>query len=162
MKRNQTIVLFAALIVLTGYSYQLFKQTTLDFSTDEEPFRSMVMPLKEVMGASYMDGGSVSLHVTDAGGMKYQVFFPIDYDNLYDSHPTAFPGKINDWGRVPELKDPARAKAIAIQLLKDYRCPVNHPDMEPFDTNDHARRLLSHPPSNMTDRLERKVVKLLK
>ena len=121
----------------------------------------MALPFKEVMGGSYMDGGSVSLHVTDAYRRKYQICFPIDYYNLYDSHPTAFQGKIEDWGRVPALKDPARAKAIAIQLFKDYRFPVNDPDVEPFDANDHARSLLSYPPSNMMDRIERKVGKFL-
>lgn len=162
MKRKHAIALCFALLVLSGAYYQLFKRTSLDFSKDEEPFRSMAMPLKRVEGSSYMDGGSVSLHVTDANGRQYEITFPINYYNLYDSHPTAFPGNIENWGRVPELKDPARAKAIAIQLLKDYDSPVVYPEVDIEDFNDHMRRLLSHPPSNMMDRIERKAEDILK
>jgi hypothetical protein len=160
MKRKHAILLTLSLVVLAGATYQLFKRTSLDFSKDEEPFRSMVMPLKEVMGSSYMDGGSVSLHVTDANGQEHDVTFPIDYYNLYDWHPTAYTGAFKDKKMVP-MKNPARAKAIAIQLLKDFRCPVTNPAVEPFDANDHARRALIYPPPNLFDRTQRKVTRFL-
>ncbi|RYD48206.1 MAG: hypothetical protein EOP85_04025 [Verrucomicrobiaceae bacterium] len=162
MKRKNAILLILALLVLAGASYQLFKRTSLDFSDDEEPFRSMAMPLKEVAGNSYMDGGSVSLHVTDANGRKYEITFPIDHYSR-DSHPTAFQGNIEDWGSALALRNPARAKAIAIQLLKDHPFPVTDPkiDLGVDDVNEYVRRILSPPPSDVIAQIGRKIVNFL-
>ncbi|RYD48205.1 MAG: hypothetical protein EOP85_04020 [Verrucomicrobiaceae bacterium] len=68
---------------------------------------------------------------------------------------------MRDWGHVPNLKNPSRAKAIAIQLLKDYESPVKYPNVDIEDFNDYTRRRLSNPPSNMMDRIKEKAVEFL-
>jgi hypothetical protein len=44
--------------------------------------------------------------------------FPIDYDSLLDSHPRAYQGEIN--GKMLPLKNPGRAKAIVVRLVRDH------------------------------------------
>ena len=57
--------------------------------------------------------------VIDHAGTLHGFHFWIDKENLINSHPTAgFETKIG--GKSILLKDPARAKVIAIRLLKDY------------------------------------------
>lgn len=122
----------------------MLKPTSLDFSKDEEPFRSMVMPPKDVWADSYMDGGSVVLRVVDGGGKLHEVTFPVEAGNIGNPHPKAYDGDINAPVLRP-LKDPARAKAIAVQLLKSYAKPRTHPSVDVDDLNEIPLRALSNP-----------------
>ena len=94
-------------------------EAPLDLSQDEEPFRSMVLPPKEVIACTYMDHGSAAMRMIDKSGTEYWITFPIDYDGILDSHPKAYHGDINAPGMVL-LKNPGRAKAIVVGLLREY------------------------------------------
>jgi hypothetical protein len=121
MKRRKPIFLIAALLLLiVPLAFFLRKPAPLDLSNDEEPFKSMVLPPKLVQAGYYMDGGSVTVQVTDQRGMVHAVTFPFDHDGVITSYKTAFEGNIDDTWKKPPLKNPARAKAIMIRLLKDY------------------------------------------
>ena len=117
MKRPHPILLTVlALLVVVPFVLMMWPEGPLDLSKDEEPFRSMVLPLKSVSGDIVMDGGSVVVELIDAADKPYEIFFEIDYATR--SRPTAGwrSGKVGK--RVP-LKNPARAKAISKRLLND-------------------------------------------
>lgn len=156
MKRKHAILLIFLSVVLVGSAWQMFRPTSLDFSKDEEPFRSMVMPPREVLADSYMDGGSVVLRVTDGDGKLHQITFPVDLTRVRNPHPTAFNGDINDPTLIP-LKDPARAKAIAVQLLKSYAKRRTHPSVDIYDLNEIPLRSLSNGPRVMVSRAFHKI-----
>jgi hypothetical protein len=119
MKRRKPILLIAAsLLLIIPLALFLRNSAPLDLSKDEEPFRSIVMPPKSVIGLYYMDGGSVSMRLIDKSGREYYITFPIDYDGVLDSHPKAYYGEIND--SLVLLKNPARAKVITLRLLNDF------------------------------------------
>ncbi len=119
MKRRKPILLIAAsLLLVIPFALFMRKPAALDLSKDEEPFRSMVLPPKSVIGLCYMDGGSVSMRLIDKSDREYYITFPIDYDGVADSHPKAYSGEIN--ASLVLLKNPARAKVITLRLLKDY------------------------------------------
>ncbi|RYD43567.1 MAG: hypothetical protein EOP85_10035 [Verrucomicrobiaceae bacterium] len=142
MKRKNAIHLCFLLVVLVGAAYLLLKPTSLDFSKDEEPFKSMAMPLKQIEGDYYMDGGSISVVMVDASDKIHDLRFYIDTTSTSAPYPTAhlrFPDRRSD----VRLKDVKRAKAIAIQLLKDY--PDNRPDSDGKNWNEIARKCLDNP-----------------
>ena len=121
MKYPKHILLIGvAIFVASLLALFLRKPVPLDLSKDEEPFRSMVLPPKLVRAGYYMDGGSVAVQVTDQLGAIHSVVFPFDHDGVITSYKTAFEGHIDDCRTKPALKDPARAKAIMVRLLKDY------------------------------------------
>lgn len=156
MKRKRAILLSFLLVILIGSAWHLMKPTSLDFSKDEEPFRSMAMPPREVLADSYMDGGSVVLRVTDGNGKLHQITFPVDVTRVRNPYPAAFNGDINDPTLIP-LKDPARAKAIAVQLLKSYAKRRTHPSVEVDDLNEVPLRSLSNGPHVMASRVFHKI-----
>jgi hypothetical protein len=136
MKRLKPIlVLAAALLLIVPLALSLRKPAPLDLSKDEEPFKSMVLPPKSVIGLYYMDGGSVSMRLIDKSGIEYYITFPITYDGILDSHPKAYYGEIND--SMVLLKNPARAKVIVLRILKDFGIK----DDENFSTNTAIREL---------------------
>ena len=145
MKRKHAIVLAIAVLLLACVLWMFQHEGPLDLSNDEEPFRSMAMPPKTVLGTSYMDGGSIAVIIIDRNGAQYEITFPIDYDGIRNAHPTAFHGNINDRKMVP-LKDPARAKQIVIRLLRDHGARVSHPSTGDYDGTKDAILSLSNPP----------------
>ena len=150
MRRRKTILLLtAALLVLVPLALLLRKPAPLDLSKDEEPFRSMVLPPKLVQAGYYMDGGSVTVLVTDQRGVVHAVTFPFDHDGVMTSYKTAFEGNIDDFRKNPLLKDPARAKAIMIRLLKDY----GNPHEAGYEV---TLRRFSEPPSEIGKKIFRK------
>lgn len=152
MKRKHAILLCFVLIVLAGTVYQVLKPSSLDFSKDEEPFRSMAMPPRKVEGTCYMDGGSVTLHVVDGIGRIHDVTFPHDSLKIHGPHPTAFSGRIDDRRSIP-MKNPERAKEIAIQLLRHHAVPRRIPSAGNIDENKIALTTLSQSPVDMAGRL---------
>ena len=67
MKRPHPILLTVlALLVVVPFVLMMWPEGPLDLSKDEEPFRSMVLPLKSVSGDIVMDGGSVVVELIDA------------------------------------------------------------------------------------------------
>lgn len=104
-----------------------------------------------------MDGGSVMVLVTDHTGTQYPITFPFDHTGIRNAHPTAFHGDINAAKMVP-LKNPSRAKEIAIRLLKDHAKFESDPDFL-LSADTMALRALSNPPHvvafRATDRIKR-------
>lgn len=147
MKRRKSILFLAvALLVIVPLALLFRKPAPLDLSKDEEPFRSMVLPPKLVQAGYYMDGGSVTVQVTDQRGIVSSVTFPFDHDGVVTSYKTAFEGNIDDTWKKPPLKDPARAKAIMIRLLKDYG--VKHDEYY-----ESTLRKFSEPPTEIGEKL---------
>ncbi|MES2660895.1 MAG: hypothetical protein V4689_19875 [Verrucomicrobiota bacterium] len=121
MKRWRSILLtILALLLVVPLVLMFWPEGPLDLSKDEEPFRSMVLPPKLVKGIYYMDGGSVTMWVTDQHDVRRAISFPIDYTGIITRHPSAYEGEHFDYGNVPELKNPRRAKAIMIRLFREY------------------------------------------
>lgn len=119
MKRRHSIFLaILTLLLAIPLVWMLWPEGPLDLSKDEEPFRSMVLPPKEVIACTYMDHGSAAMRLIDKTGTEYWITFPIDYDSILDSHPKAYHGEIN--APIVLLKNPARAKAIVVRLVRDY------------------------------------------
>lgn len=119
MKRRRSILLtILALLLVVPLVLMMWPEGPLDLSKDEEPFRSMVLPPKEVIAYTYMDGGSAEMRLIDKTGIEYRVRFPIDYDGILDSHPKAYNGDINA-PKMVLLKNPARAKVIVVRLLRE-------------------------------------------
>lgn len=119
MKRRHSILLTVlALLLVVPLDRMMWPEGPLDLSKDEEPFRSMVLPPKSVIATTYMDHGSIAMRLIDRNDVEYWITFPIDYESLLDSHPTAYQGEIN--GKMVPLKDTGRAKAITVCLVRDY------------------------------------------
>ena len=156
MKRKSKILIAITTLFLASLTFMLSKPASLDFSNDEEPFRSIVMPPKQVLGDGY--GGSVVIYVTvtDQTSKRYEITFPIDYHGIRNAHPTAYHGNIND-PKMVLLKNPERARAIAIQLLKDYGTPNTHPLTGDYDGTQVALTALTNPPQAVAYRAFEKV-----
>lgn len=138
MKRRHSILLtIVALLLVVPLILMMWPQGPLDLSKDEEPFKSMVLPPKSVSGITYMDHGSAAMHLIDKSGIEYHITFPIDYDGILDSYPKAYYGEIND-PKMALLKDPARAKAIVVRLLRD------HGNEDQDNSRDRVLRALTH------------------
>jgi hypothetical protein len=151
MKRLKPIILIAAaVLVVVPLALFLRKPAPLDLSKDEEPFRSMVLPPKLVEAGYYMDGGTVRIRVTDQRGAIHLVTFPFDHDGVITSYKTAFNG---DRWNTPPLKDPARAKAIMIRLLKDYGDKRD-------EYYEFTLRKFSEPPSEVGEKIYREARKI--
>jgi hypothetical protein len=134
------IGLIAGLVVLRG-----LRKEPLDLSKEEAPFPAIHMPPQAVYGDGYMDGGSVGILIIDHSGARHELTFPIDYTGIRNAHPTAFFGNMNDPKRVP-LKNPGRAKEIAIRLLDDFGKEFEDPSVESSDMTARTRRALASPP----------------
>jgi hypothetical protein len=145
MKRAHAIILAISALLLASVLWLFWHDGPLDLSDDEEPFRSIVMPPKMVLGGTYMDGGSVGVIIIDRNGAQCEITFPIDYDGIKNAHPTAHHGNINDKKMVP-LKDPARAKQIVLRLLRDHGAKPESPDSDEYDGTKDAITALSNPP----------------
>ena len=94
-----------------------------------------------------MDGGSVTVLVIDRTGTEYPITFPFDHSGVRNPHPTAFHGDIN--GPMVPLKNPERAKEIAIRLLRDHARFDPPPDEANYvgeGGDSIALRALSNPP----------------
>lgn len=138
MKRKPAIIAFMVALCL-AFAVSLFWKPPLDLSQDEEPFNRMAMPPKSVIAGMIMDGGSIVVRVTDQTETHIDITFPIDRDKIRNPYPTAYYSPPNDWNnkRLP-LKNPDRAKQIAIRLLHDYG--TNTPNPEPADDYDYTAR----------------------
>jgi len=151
MKRQHAIPLIAAVLIAACGLAWYWKPWPLELSKDEEPFRSIAMPPKSVFGQCYMDGGSVAVIVIDHDGKHHEITFPIDRDGIRNAYPTAFWGNINDPKMIP-LKNPERAREIAIRLLRDHGTHFIAPQTDGFDTTAAALDALSNPPQNIVGR----------
>lgn len=160
MKRKHAILLIAAVLIAACGLAWFWKPGPLDLSKDEEPFRSIAMPPKSVLGVGYMDGGSVAVLVIDRNGAKCEITFPIDYDGIRNPYPTAFAGNINDPKMIP-LKNPERAREIAIRLLRDHGTHLKFPETGDFDSTAAALDALSNPPQNIVGRAFEKAKRFL-
>ena len=109
-----------ALLLAVPLVWMLWPEGPLDLSKDEEPFRSMVLPPKSVEGTFYMDGGSVTIWVTDQHDVRRAITFPIDHNGFFTRYSSAYDGEIPDHWEKAALKNPARAKAIALRLFREY------------------------------------------
>lgn len=119
MKWRSILLTILALLVVVPLVLIMWPPGPLDLSKDEEPFRSVVLPPKSVSGDIIMDGGSVLVTLIDKNGHPSVIHFYVDQERVLNSHPTAGYGTKFNGKEIP-LKDPARAKTIAIRLLKDY------------------------------------------
>lgn len=145
MNRKRVVISLGIALLAAWVMVMLWPEPPLDLSKDETPFNTIAMPPKAVQGTGYMDGGSVGVMVMDRTDARFEFHFPIEYGKIANPYPTAFFGNINDRKPVP-LKDPARAKQIAIRLLTDHGVPTTSPQTEDYDGTAAARRALSNPP----------------
>ncbi len=134
------VLLLSAVVILS-----LWPKLPLDLSKDEAPFPSILMPPKAVYASGYMDGGSVFVLIIDRSGTEHELTFPIDYDGIINSHPTAFSGNFDDPG-MTTLKNPKRAKEIAIRLIDEFGREMNSPSTLVNDQTARARRALGSSP----------------
>lgn len=145
-KEPKTFLILGMSLMLIGTLSLLFwPKEPLDLSKEEDPFPAIHMPPQAVYGYGYMDGGSVGIHIVDHSGKSHELTFPIDYDGIRNAHPSAFFGNMNDPIQVL-LKNPERAKKIAIRLLDEFGKEMNHPSVDCDDCTARARRALASPP----------------
>ena len=115
------VVGILALLGVTAWMVDRF--TPIDWSKEEEPFRSMAMPLKRVTGTFWMDGGSVSIRVTDSNGRNHEFIFPYDHTSRWTPYTTAYHG-VYDMNEFPakgmKMKDAERTRKLAIHLLENH------------------------------------------
>jgi hypothetical protein len=97
--------------------------TPIDWSKEEEPFRSMAMPLKRVDGTIWMDGGSVSIRATDKNGKTHEFILPYDHRKPQSPYSSAYHG-IFDMNEFPakgiKMKDAERTRILAIHLIQAF------------------------------------------
>ena len=97
-----------------------------NLSKEEEPFRSMAMPHKEVVSLVFDDGSDgIEVRITDALDNEFWIIFPHEAYAIITPYKTALGGNTKqiNAGSLSPLKTPARAKAIAIQLLNKHEPP---------------------------------------
>lgn len=110
------LLMFGTLALIGISAWMVARPTPIDWTKEQEPFRSMAMPLKKVTASPL---GHVTLTITDKNQRSVHVRFYHEYDTepnsagCYSYDPLLI-------GIGPELKDPARAKILAIRLLKEY------------------------------------------
>lgn len=145
-KKTRIFIIIGMIALLAGtLSLLVFPKEPLDLSKEEEPFPSISMPPQAVYGSGYMDGGSVGILIVDRLGARHELTFPIDYNGFRNAHPTAYSGNIND-PKMIALKDPKRAKEIAIRLLDEFGKEFNDPESFSSNYTAEARRTLASPP----------------
>ena len=124
MKRLRYILLtILALLLVIPLVWSLRPEGSMDFSQEEEPFKSLVLPLKSIIGDFNRDGGSLTIQLTDKTGIIYLLDFDIDRARVPNNRPTVY--YMTSTGLASPSKDPARAKAISIRLLRDYGSKEN-------------------------------------
>lgn len=95
----------------------------VDYSKEDEPFRSMAMPPKDVFGTIWMDGGSVSIRITDRNGRIHEFILPYDHTDPWVPYPKAYSGvfDMNGYlGKGTPIWDAERARFLAIRLLENH------------------------------------------
>lgn len=117
MKRSRLLIPALCLMIGGSVMTALWPEKPLDLTQDEEPFRSIAMPPLKVIGDTTM-GGSVSLVIIDRNGISHGVTFPVADDRVFNGYPTAVHRDLH--GKETILRDPARAKQIAVRLLRDH------------------------------------------
>ncbi len=136
--------------------------TPIDWSKEEEPFRSMALPVKQVTGTIWMDGGSVSIRVADSNGRNHEFIFPFDHTSRWTPYTTAYHG-VYDMNEFPakgmKMKDTERTRILAIYLLE------NHSDSNNEDAKKITLNYLKHgsrfDPFSFPEKVERTYEKLL-
>ena len=145
-KKPRTFLIIGLIgLIAVIVSMVLLREEPLDLSKEEAPFPAIHMPPQAVYGTGYMDGGSVGVLIVDHLGVRHELTFPIDYDGIRNAHPTAFFGNMNDRKHIA-LKNPGRAREIAIRLLDEFGKEMKYPDTDNSDYTARARRALSSSP----------------
>ena len=122
MKTTRILLLTIIVLILGGGGIFLSRRPIVpDLSKDEHPFNSMLMPPRSVTADAFLDGGSVSISVVDRAGVTFNFAFPHKHSPVGSAFTQAFYGAEHstELGALP-FKDPARAKEIALLLLKTY------------------------------------------
>ncbi|RYD18402.1 MAG: hypothetical protein EOP88_22690 [Verrucomicrobiaceae bacterium] len=158
VKRKHAILLALIAAIIGGAVFHTLDPPSLDFSKDEEPFRSMAMPLKSVTGMSIFNDGTLSFQIVDNTGKEIFLQLPIDNDALRNAYPSVS-YRIQRGTKLVPLKDPERAKSIVIQLLNSH--PTRWKRRQGMETNEHYRRKLEGIPPDMMGRIERSTIQFL-
>jgi hypothetical protein len=163
-QNSKTLIIAAVLVMIglfAGIGILLVPpREPLDLSKEEAPFHAIQMPPQAVQGSEYMDGGSVGIFIQDHSGMVHELFFELDYEGIRSAHPTAFYRASRANKPIP-LKNPERAKEIAIRLIDDHGKERTHPDSESANHTAAARRALASPPSVVAGRAYHKIRRAL-
>lgn len=121
-KMKRPILITAmALFAATGVGFAVWRvHSDGNLASDEPPFNSIELPLRNIRGDIWMDGGSVWVGVVDSKGASFDFIFPYDYKTK--GYPTAFhsasmPKTIYPPDAV-SLANPARARAIVLTWLR--------------------------------------------
>jgi hypothetical protein len=121
MKRRKPILWIAAVLLLVvPLAFFLRKSAPLDLSKDEEPFRSMVLPLRKVLGAvNESHQSDVRILITDGSGRDLQFWFPLRFDDPWTSYPICYWGEHGSGVGAIEVKDCTRAREIISRLIRN-------------------------------------------
>ena len=113
------LLLAVAALGLGVLVHTLIPDGPLDLSKDDEPFRSMVLPVKKVSGEYGDDESSVLVRFTDSKDHEFKIWFRTD-GTLWNRYPSAV--QIGDPKRGDDviLENGARARAITVRLLKEH------------------------------------------
>lgn len=141
MKLKHFLLLAVAACLVGFVVFCLIPDEPSDLSKEEEPFKSMVLPLKKVDVISGEDLG-IYMEVIDHSDARHRVRFEYDDDGITTGYPTASQGW-DPYLKGPPLKDPSRARKIVIWLLKDFG-DKNSPKVEVV-----LRRLSPRPAQDM-------------
>lgn len=116
--KKRLITVVGAVILAAGIAASVWhSRSEVNLAAEEPPFSSIILPLKNMRGTIYMDGGSVWVGVEDSSGTSYDFVFPYDHDTK--GYPTAFHGAMAPYalGAVP-LANPSRARTIVLGWLR--------------------------------------------
>ena len=159
--RSETLLILGMSGLIAGIDILLaLQKEPLDLSKEEAPFPAIHMPPQAVYGGGYMDGGSVGILIVDHSGARHHLTFPIDYNGIRNAHPNAFFGNMNDTKPIP-LKNPERAKEIALRLLDEFGKETDDPRVDCDDCTARARRALASPPDVVASRIYEKAKRVL-
>ncbi|MBK1884847.1 hypothetical protein JIN85_20725, partial [Luteolibacter pohnpeiensis] len=100
--KKRFLGVLACIVLVAGIAAMVWEsQSKFDLATEESPFNSIVLPLKNIRGGVYMDGGSVCVGIDDSAGSSYDFIFPFDHKTK--GYPAAFHGAMEPYapGAVP-------------------------------------------------------------
>lgn len=142
---RKAIIIFACVLALAGTWWVFKSESPLDLSKEDEPLRSMVLPVQRVEGdCSY---NTVSVRVFDATGNRFSFLF---YRDEFDPW-TEYPCFLNIWtGKA--VRSPKRSAVIS-RLIKESK---NRDEGSVI-----AMERLSRRPSDPAARIVRKVKNFL-
>lgn len=118
-KAKRYLLLMVAVWLVAVLAFFLKPAAPLDLSKEEEPFKSMVLPLSKVGGATACGQGGEIVNIIDGGGRTFSIFFHPSWVVEWRMRPF---GPLD--GNYPKvggrLKDGRRAVAVVVRLVEKH------------------------------------------